>query len=336
MKAPVLFCAVILSLSRALAEDDPVAAANAAWKARDFAKAAELIAKPVTEGNAAALFLKGRMAESGRGAPLSLTEAAKLYQQAMDKGNADATGAYGRLLIAGSGGLTKDETRGVFLIRKAAEAGSAAAMTILGEFAARGIGQEADPRTAVFWYERAANEKESLGYLGLAQLYDTGAPGLPKDENRGTALILEAAKLGEPLAMNEMGIRYQSGRGIAMDNVAAVGWFSLAAQHDLASAQVNLGNCYENGNGCMKDYTRAGANYAAAAKQGHALGQYMLASLFERGLGGEKNNVYAYVNYFRSAAAGFKEAELKRDELKGTLSADQLKEAGKMLETPAK
>src|SRR6185436_3998637 len=135
------------------------------------------------------------MAESGRGAPQALPEAAKNYQQAMDKGNADATGAYGRFLIGGFGGTTKDESRGLFLIRKAAEAGSAAAMTILGEFAERGVGQEPDPRTAAFWYERAAGEKEPLGCLGLARLYDRGVPGLPKDEGRATALTLDAAKL---------------------------------------------------------------------------------------------------------------------------------------------
>jgi TPR repeat protein len=335
MKASLLFCALSLTILQSFAEDDPVASADAAWKARDFARAAELIAKPAAAGNAAALYLKGRMAETGRGAAQSPAEAARLYQQAMDKGNADATGAYGRCLIGGTGGVAKDEARGLFLIRKAAEAGSAAAMTILGEFAARGIGQEADPRTAAFWYERAANEKEPLGYIGLAQLYDTGTPGLPKDEARATALILEAAKLGEPLAMNEMGIRYQSGRGISMDNVAAVGWFSLAAQHDFPAAQVNLGNCYESGNGCVKDYTRAGASYAAAAKQGHPLGQFMLASLFERGLGGDTNKVFAYVNYSRSAAGGFKEAEAKRDEVKASLSAEQLKEAAKLLEAPS-
>lgn len=32
-----------------------------------------------------------------------------------------------------------------------------------------------------------------------------------KDDSQGTALVLEAVKLGEPLAMNEMGLRYQSG-----------------------------------------------------------------------------------------------------------------------------
>ena len=60
-------------------------------------------------------------------------------------------------------------------------------------------GQEADPKSAAFWYQRAAGEKDPLGYLGLARLCDAGAGNLVKDEIRATILVLEAAKLGEPL-----------------------------------------------------------------------------------------------------------------------------------------
>ncbi len=319
----------------ALAEDDPVTEAKTAWKARDYAKATALLDAPVAAGNAAALYLKAQMTETGRGAAQSHGEALKLYKQAMDKGSNDATAAYGRYLLSGAGGVEKDAAQGLFLVRKAAEGGSAAAMALMGDLTLGGAGQEADPKTAGFWYQRAASEKDPAGYLGLARLYDAGAAGLVKDESRATILLLEAAKLGEPLAMNEMGIRYQSGRGMAQDNVAAVGWFSMAAQHDLAAGLVNLGNCYETGNGCLRDYDRAGASYAAAAKQGHPIAQFMIASLFERGLGTKANPVFAYVNFSRSAAGGYKEAEAKRDALKASLTPEQLAESKKVLETPA-
>jgi len=331
---PSLILLLLLTSLPCLAAADPVADAKAAWKARDYAKAAELITGPAAAGNAAALYLKGLMTETGRGAARSPVDAAKLYKQAMDKGNADATGAYGRLLINGAGGVEKDAAQGLFLIRKAAEAGSATAMTLMGDFAGQGIGQEPEARTAAFWYGRASAEKEPLGYLGMAQIYDRGAAGVVKDESRATLLVLEAAKLGEPLAMNEMGVRYQTGRGVARDNVAAVGWFSMAAQHDLAAAMVNLGNCYETGNGCLKDFERAGNNYAAAAKQGHPVAQFMIASMFERGLGTKANPVFAFVNYARSAAGGYKEAEAKRDALKATLTAEQLAEATEVMKAP--
>lgn len=332
---PVLLAGILAGASAARAAEDPVAEATAAFKARDYAKAAQLIAGPAAAGDAAALFLKGQMAETGRGTEHSHTQAAEYYRQAMEKGHAGAMAAWGRYQLAALGGVPRDEAKGLFHIRKAAESGSTQAMVLMGDLALAGAGQEPDPRTAAFWYQRAAVEKEAAGLLGLARLYDSGAGGLIKDESRATGLVLEAAKLGEPLAMNEMGLRYQAGRGVAQDNVAAVGWFALAAQHDLAAALVNLGACYENANGCLKDLDRAGSSYAAAAKQGHPTAQFLLGSLFERGAGIQANPVFAYVNYVRSAAGGYKDAEAKRDAVKATLSPAQLEEAEKLLAPPA-
>lgn len=329
MKRTLIFLLLAAALNAA---DDPIAAAKAAWKQRDYAKAVQLLDAPEVAGKADAIHLKAMMAETGRGAPQSHAEASKLYREAMDKGSRDATAAWGRYLITGLGGVKKDEAQGLFHIRKAAEAGSTSAMTLLGDFALSGTGQEADPRTAAFWYQRASADKDPQGYLGLARLYDAGAAGLVQDASRATALVLEAARLGEPLAMNEMGLRYQQGRGLAMDNVAAIGWFSMAAQHELAAGMVNLGNCYETGNGCLPDADRAGANYAAAAKQSHPVAQFMLGSLFERGVGTTANPVFAYVNYTAAATAGYKEAEAKRDAVKATLTPEQLAEAEKIIQ----
>src|SRR5687767_1680427 len=94
MKPSLILCTLLLMAAPCAAAGDPVADAKAAWKARDYAKAAELITGLAAQGNAAALYLKGLMAETGHGLPHTPADAAKLYKQAMDKGNADATGAY--------------------------------------------------------------------------------------------------------------------------------------------------------------------------------------------------------------------------------------------------
>ena len=182
MKRTLSFLLLVAAVSAA---DDPVADAKAAWKARDYAKVTQLLA--AAAGKPDAVFLQALMAETGRGAEMSPAAAAKLYREAMEKGSRDATAAWGRYLITGAGGVPKDQAQGLFLIRKAAEAGSPAAMTLMGDFALNGTGQEADPRTAAFWYQRASAEKEPSGFLGLAKLYDAGAAGLVKDEVRARA-----------------------------------------------------------------------------------------------------------------------------------------------------
>ena len=334
MRSIPLFSLFALTALTLPAADDPIAAARAAWKAGDYSKAGEVLTTPAAAESTAALVLRGQKAETGRGAPHSHAEALKLYRQAMDKGNEDAMAACGRYLISGTGGSEKDPEKGLFLIRKAAESGSGSAMALLGDFALNGVGQEPDPKAAAFWYQRASAKMEPIGFLGLARLYDAGTGGLIQDEARGTSLVLDAARLGEPQAMHEMGLRYQAGRGVLRDNVAAVGWFSMAVQYELPAAMVQLGNCYETGNGCLNDIDKAGRQYAAAAKLGFPAGQFMLGSLFERGAGIKPNPVFAYVNYTRAAAGGYKEAEAKRDNLKATLTPTQLVEATKLLAGP--
>ena len=61
------------------------------------------------------------------------------------------------------------------------------------EWLAQHAALAADPPTAAFWYQRASGEKDPLGYLGMAKLYDAGAAGLVAVPSAGTA---------KPLAQN--------------------------------------------------------------------------------------------------------------------------------------
>jgi hypothetical protein len=66
---------------------------------------------------------------------------------------------------------------------------------------------------------------------------------------------------------------YFDGQGVTQDYKAAVKWFKLAAEQELAFAQFNLGVMYQKGQGVTQDNTRAymwwnisvsqGLNYAA-------------------------------------------------------------------------
>ena len=115
------------------------------------------------------------------------------------------------------------------------------------------------------------------------------------------------------------------------DGVAAIGWLTLATQHGLPAALINLGNCYEVGNGVLIDLNRAGEYYGAAAKAGSPVAQMIIGRLFEEGKGTAKNPAFAYVNYTRAADGGIQEAAKKRDEIKATLTPAQLKEAETIL-----
>jgi TPR repeat protein len=159
---------------------------------------------------------------------------------------------------------------------------------------------------------------------------DTGLCA-PADAAKGTDFCRRAALAGSPLAMNEMGVRYQRGTGLPKDEVAAVGWFALAAQYGLPAALVNLGFCYETGKGAVRDYDLAGRNYALGAKQNFGMAEFRLGMLLEQGLGAAANPAHAQVLYTRAAAHGIEDAKKKSAELKAKLTPAQIEEADKLL-----
>jgi TPR repeat protein len=244
----------------------------------------------------------------------------------------------GRILMEGAEGVPKDEDKGRFCLNAAAEAGQADAIARMGQLE-EAAGNKADATVdrlrhfgeARRRYEKACESSQPDALFGMVRFYDEGLD-VPKDPVKATDFLFRAAKAGHLVAMNEMGVRYQQGSGIRQDNVAAIGWFLSAAESGLPAAMTNLAASYETGNGVPQNFDRAGSWYAQGAKLHYAPAQFGLARLFESGLGTEKNPVFAYVNY-SLAAASFPEAAKKRDALKTSLSAAQLQEAAKLLNT---
>ena len=124
--------------------------------------------------------------------------------------------------------------------------------------------------------------------------------------------------------------------GVGADPIAAIGWFVVAAQRGQPAARVNLGNCYEVGKGVLQDLELAASYYSAAAKQNFGPAQFLMAQLFEQGKGTKANPVQAYFQYSRAAANSIDGAARKVDELKATLTPDQLKEAAALMAEVAK
>lgn len=81
------------------------------------------------------------------------------------------------------------------LLRPLARSGDAAAETLLGVAAARGLTGEPDPAVAAAWYFRAARRGFRPAQLALADAYRRGE-GLPRDEAKAAAL--ERAANGGP------------------------------------------------------------------------------------------------------------------------------------------
>ena len=65
--------------------------------------------------------------------------------------------------------------------------------------------------------------------------------------------LREKAEQGDVQAQYNLGIMYETGRGVPQDETEAVRWYRLAAEQGDAEAQFNLGAMYANGRGVPQD-----------------------------------------------------------------------------------
>ena len=72
------------------------------------------------------------------------------------------------------------------------------------------------------------------------------------------------------MAQFNLGVMYNTGRGVAQDDKQAVAWYRKAAEQGDAMAQFNLGVMYNTGSGVAQDYKQSYAWFSSAAANGHS------------------------------------------------------------------
>ena len=79
--------------------------------------------------------------------------------------------------------------------------------------------------------------------------------------------LKEAAGQGDAAAQFNLGIMYDTGRGVPHYDTEAVRWYRMAAEQGLARAQLNLGIMYFTGRGVPREDVQAYAWWNIAAAQ---------------------------------------------------------------------
>ena len=123
------------------------------------------------------------------------------------------------------------------------------------------------------------------------------------------AVLRELAEASNAEAQNELGQRYETGRGVPQDFGAAVALYHQAAVRGNARAQGNLGAMYFNGTGVARDDDAALAWLRRAADQGDARGQNGLGAMYGTGRGVERNDAEAVRWYRRAVEQGYARAQ---------------------------
>ncbi len=127
-----------------------------------------------------------------------LDQAAKLYRQAADMGNASAQVALGQLLRVGLG-VPKNEAEAIKLYRQAAERGHAGGQTQLGLSYQLGEGVKEDWAAAHAWCSKAAAQHYALGLLCVGRQLQFGL-GVEQDRAKAIRVFELAEDQGDGTA----------------------------------------------------------------------------------------------------------------------------------------
>lgn len=214
---------------------------KAAYEAKDYQKALEILLPLAEQGNSQAQVTLGIMYDYGQGVDKDPVEAMKWYV-------------------------------------KAAEQGIPVVQHDVGVKYFQGSGVKQDYLEAAKWWEMSANAGLADSQFNLGLLYYRGL-GLETDYQKAAELFLKASEQDHPHAQYSLAVMNAFGQGMEKDYAEALKWFGKSAEQGVAQAQYNLGVFYENGYGLTKNLDTAKQWYAKAAKQGLDEAKEKLAEL---------------------------------------------------------
>lgn len=208
----------------------------------------------------------------------------------------------------------------------AAKKGDANAMTALGLMASSGKGMEKDFALAKAWFEKAAAKNEPNACHNLSLILLTS--NLASDEKRAVDLLKVAAQSGILEAQHDLGVAYLKGRGVESSEENAAKWFQKAAARGYTASEVEYGILLFNGQGVKKDETTAARYFLRAAYKGNAIAQNRISWLYAVGRGVSKDLSEAAAWHQVASMKGLTDPQLNKQ--LSIISNDELERADRL------
>lgn len=154
---------------------------------------------------------------------------------------------------------------------------------------------------------------------------------LPGKSNGTPARALNAPDTAFPLADTNV-LEYQIAARLWQQGeyAGAFEWFKKAAEAGSIAARYELGKAYLYGRGTPQHFQLAAEQLLHAAQAGHPEAQYLLARMYQNGQGGPQDLVRAYMWLNVAAANGHPTAAFERDQLRVSLSSEEIQRAQQM------
>nr|AXF50745.1 HCP-like protein [Inonotus obliquus] len=242
------------------------------------------------------------------GLPVDHERAYHLYLQAAKQNHSAA--AY-RVAVCNEigAGTRRELPRAFAFYRKSASLGDTAAMYKLGMVLLNGgLEQPSNPREAVAWLRRAAEQADednphALHELGLLH-ENPESKIVPYDPVYAKGLFTKAAQLGYTPSQFKLGQCYEYGTlTCPVDPRRSIGWYTKAAEKGFAEAELALSGWYLTGSeGVLKQSDSEAYLWARrAANKGLSTAEYAVGYFSETGIGVKQDIEMAKRWYMRAA-----------------------------------
>jgi TPR repeat protein len=210
-------------------------------------------------GSGGAYRYLAKMFEQGRG--VEKNEMMSRHMNWMGAQYQDADSLYEVAKDFYAKGLRKD---GDYYVNLAKDCGHPGALVLLLE---RSIDERRDD-DARKYLEQAIDADIPQAKFILAEQYDKGGLGLPKDHQRAFYWYNESAKLGNPKAMAAIAYYFFKGLHGVQDDVAALYWYHKAAKAGDVPSMTAYGWMLANGHGAPVDKDAARYIWREATARG--------------------------------------------------------------------
>lgn len=208
-------------------------------------------------------------------------------------------------------GTRREPQRAFAFYRKAASLGDTAAMYKLGVILMRGsLGEQPNPREAVGWLKRAAeqaDEDNPHALHELAMLYEDPRNGMvPFDPVYAKDLYTRAGQLGYTHSQYKLGQVYEYGAlTCPVDPRRSIYWYTKAAEKSHSEAELALSGWYLTGSeGVLKQSDSEAYLWARrAANKGLNKAEYAVGYYAEVGIGVKQDMEFAKRWYMRAAGS---------------------------------
>lgn len=250
-------------------------------------------------------------------------------REAAARGDAEAMYRLGMLYDSGYDSIRPDTTRANEYYARAAEAGYAPAMGMLGFRLIRGEGVEADSARGMALLRRGSDlgDARALNNLGWILAF---AGESPAERTEGVRYLRRAADAGHPVALASLGRAAEEGVGMRRDTRRAAELYDSALQRGFAPAAAPLWRLREDSYSALPAdsalalgrsfYLGAAPELGVAllgfaASKGSADAMALLGDAAAKARGREYSHTDAVRYYYRAARAGCAPAQFILSEL---------------------